>query len=138
MVLVHEERRVPGKTIVIIDPDRGSRDALSSTLRHAGHQVIGLTSNPRDGTLLVATLAPALVIGDLLAFDDGLSWLEVLREAFPETQVLVVSDGDRPSDRHRCLRGGVELMCKSADPEGLLRVIGDATERRSAGALAAG
>ncbi|TNE92194.1 MAG: response regulator transcription factor [Deltaproteobacteria bacterium] len=105
-------------TVLLVDTEPAVRERLAEVLHRAGHRVVGQATSLRDGVLLAVDRRPAVVVADLLAADDGLSWLRVMRELLPETEVLVRAERVPLSDALACLRGGASRV---VDAEGLGR-----------------
>ena len=76
----------------MVDDDNLMREMLKAILRSEEYQVVGEASNGEDALALCARLKPRLVLLDInMPKMDGLQVLEAIRQAQPETKIIMVS-----------------------------------------------
>jgi len=77
--------------IMVVDDDRSIRETLESHFRDGGY-VVSVAASAEEALSRVATADPSLVITDVrMSGIDGLTLLAKLREARPETDVIVIT-----------------------------------------------
>src|SRR5213596_414979 len=120
-------------TIVIVDDHPLTREALSALLGAHGFDVIGCASDGEQAIVDAARLRPGLVLLDLsMPGLDGLSALPRLREAAPESEVVVLTASGTDENLLAAIRAGAAgYLLKTESPEriaGFLRGVirGDA------------
>jgi DNA-binding NarL/FixJ family response regulator len=105
--------------ILIVDDHPLTREALSSLLRAHGFDVVGCASDGRQAITEVARLQPDLVLLDLsMPGLDGLSALPRLREAAPDTEVVVLTASGTEENLLAAIRAGAAgYLLKTEPPE---------------------
>ena len=105
--------------ILIVDDHPLTREALSSLLRAHGFTVVGCASDGAEAITEVARLQPDLVLLDLsMPGLDGLSALPRLREAAPETEVVVLTASGTEENLLAAIRAGAAgYLLKTEPPE---------------------
>ena len=105
--------------ILIVDDHPLTREALSSLLRAHGFDVVGCASDGRQAITEVALLQPDLVLLDLsMPGLDGLSALPRLREAAPDTEVVVLTASGTEENLLAAIRAGAAgYLLKTEPPE---------------------
>jgi DNA-binding NarL/FixJ family response regulator len=105
--------------ILIVDDHPLTREALSSLLRAHGFNVVGCASDGRQAITEVARLQPDLVLLDLsMPGLDGLSALPRLREAAPDTEVVVLTASGTEENLLAAIRAGAAgYLLKTEPPE---------------------
>lgn len=79
-------------SVMVVDDDNLMREMLKAILRSEEYQVVGEASNGEDALALCARLKPKLVLLDIqMPKMDGLQVLEAIRQAQPETKIIMVS-----------------------------------------------
>jgi len=79
-------------SVLVVDDDNLMREMLKAILRSEEYQVVGEASNGEDALALCARLKPRLVLLDInMPKMDGLQVLEAIRQAQPETKIIMVS-----------------------------------------------
>ena len=105
--------------ILIVDDHPLTREALSSLLGAHGFDVVGCASDGREAITEVARLQPDLVLLDLsMPGLDGLSALPRLREAAPDTEVVVLTASGTEENLLAAIRAGAAgYLLKTEPPE---------------------
>jgi DNA-binding NarL/FixJ family response regulator len=105
--------------ILIVDDHPITRDALSALLDQEGFSVVGEAAEGVDAIELARRLQPAIVLLDLSM--PGLSGLEALprlREAAPESEVVVLTASGTEENLLAAIRAGAAgYLLKSEPPE---------------------
>ena len=106
-------------TILIVDDHPLTRDALSSLLGAHGFDVVGCASDGEEAVAEAARLGPDLVLLDLsMPGLDGLSALPRLREAAPESEVVVLTASGTEENLLATVRAGAAgYLLKTEPPE---------------------
>ena len=94
--------------VVIVDDHALARDGMRRLLSGARHlEIVGEAANGRDAVTLCRRLRPDLVLMDVRLPDvDGLVATRAIREALPDTRVLLVTMYDAPEYASEALRAG--------------------------------
>ena len=121
----------PGRPcrVVICDDQQGFRHVLSVMLGlETGLDVVGEAENGREAIDLVGELRPDVLLLDIaMPVMDGLDALPHVREASPETAVLMLSGLTSDTVRRRALAAGARLFLeKGTDVDVLAQQIRDA------------
>jgi DNA-binding NarL/FixJ family response regulator len=105
--------------ILIVDDHPLTREALSSLLRAHGFDVVGCASDGRQAITEVSRLQPDLVLLDLsMPGLDGLGALPRLREAAPDTEVVVLTASGTEENLLAAIRAGAAgYLLKTEPPE---------------------
>ena len=105
--------------ILIVDDHPLTREALSSLLGAHGFDVIGCASDGEQAIVDAARLRPDLVLLDLsMPGLDGLSALPRLREAAPESEVVVLTASGTEENLLAAIRAGAAgYLLKTEPPE---------------------
>jgi len=105
--------------ILIVDDHPLTREALSSLLRAHGFDVVGCASDGEEAIAEVRRLQPDLVLLDLsMPGLDGLSALPRLREAAPESEVVVLTASGTEENLLSAIRAGAAgYLLKTEPPE---------------------
>jgi two-component system nitrate/nitrite response regulator NarL len=105
--------------ILIVDDHPITRDALAALLGQHGFSVVGEAAEGEEAIELTRRLRPQIVLLDLSM--PGLSGLEALprlREAAPETEVVVLTASGTEENLLAAIRGGAAgYLLKSEPPE---------------------
>jgi two-component system nitrate/nitrite response regulator NarL len=105
--------------ILIVDDHPITRDALAALLGQYGFSVVGEAAEGEQAIELTRRLRPQIVLLDLSM--PGLSGLEALprlREAAPETEVVVLTASGTEENLLAAIRGGAAgYLLKSEPPE---------------------
>jgi two-component system, NarL family, nitrate/nitrite response regulator NarL len=93
--------------ILVVDDHHMLREALVGMLELGGFEVVGAVADGADATSLAVELAPDVVLVDLsMPVLDGLGTTRLLREAVPETAVVMFSAFDSPELRRQAFAAG--------------------------------
>ena len=105
--------------ILIVDDHPLTREALSSLLGAHGFDVCGSASDGAQAILEAARLRPDVVLLDLsMPGLDGLSALPRLREAAPDTEVVVLTASGTEENLLSAIRAGAAgYLLKTEPPE---------------------
>ena len=118
-----------GCRIVICDDQQPFRTVLKVILGfEAGFEVVGEAENGSEVIPLVRALAPDVLLLDVaMPVMDGLEALPHVREAAPETAVIVLTGLASPDIRERALAAGAHLVVeKGTDADVLARHVREA------------
>jgi two-component system nitrate/nitrite response regulator NarL len=105
--------------ILIVDDHPLTRDALAGLLTQNGFDVVGQAGSGEEAISQAGELKPDLVLLDLSMPEmDGLAALPLIREAAPESEVVVLTASE---DEHNLLgairSGAAGYLLKSEPPE---------------------
>jgi DNA-binding NarL/FixJ family response regulator len=105
--------------ILIVDDHPLTRDALARLLEHNGFDVVGEAGSGEEAIALAGELHPDLVLLDLtMPGLDGLTALPRIREAAPETEIVVLTASEDEHNLLGAIRGGAAgYLLKSEPPE---------------------
>jgi PAS domain S-box-containing protein len=137
-------RRAPrpsleGVTVLLVEDDASTRDAMKQTLAHAGASVVPVASGDealsvleRVGGALASTPAPNVIVCDLGL--PGMSGHELLERLVRRSRALgqrplpacAVSAHARDVDRQRAMAAGFDLyLAKPIEPDRLIEAVED-------------
>src|SRR5579864_3407425 len=118
------------KKILVVDDDESLRRVMQMQLEEAGYEVLA-ASQGKDALALIEDTTPALVITDLkMPGISGLDLLRKLREANPETTVIMITAFGTVSTAVEAMRAGAyDYITKPVDYEQLMLVVNRAMER---------
>jgi two-component system nitrate/nitrite response regulator NarL len=105
--------------ILIVDDHPITRDALAALLGQHGFSVVGEAAEGEEAIELTRRLRPQIVLLDLsMPGLGGLEALPRLREAAPETEVVVLTASGTEENLLAAIRGGAAgYLLKSEPPE---------------------
>jgi DNA-binding NarL/FixJ family response regulator len=105
--------------ILIADDHPITREALAALLEQHGFSVAGQASDGEEAVELARNLRPELVLLDLsMPVVDGLTALPRIREASPDTEVVVLTASGTEENLLAAIRGGAAgYLLKSEPPE---------------------
>ncbi len=111
--------RVEMETILIADDHPLTREALASLLEQHGFEVVGQASDGEEAIAKAGRLRPRLVLLDLtMPGMDGLAALPYIREASPESEVVVLTASGTDDNLLDAVRAGAAgYLLKSEPPE---------------------
>lgn len=107
------------ETILLVDDHPLTREALSALLEQHGFDVIGQACDGEEAIEMAADLDPELVLLDLtMPGMDGLTALPKIRDAAPDTEVVVLTASGTEENLLSAIRGGAAgYLLKSESPE---------------------
>ena len=105
--------------ILIVDDHPLTRDALAGLLAQNGFDVVGQAGSGAEAISTAGELRPDLVLRDLSMPDmDGLTALPQIRDASPETEVVVLTASEDEGNLLGAIRAGAAgYLLKSEPPE---------------------
>jgi two-component system nitrate/nitrite response regulator NarL len=120
--------------ILLVDDHPITRAALSSLLEAQGFTVAGEAAEGEEAIELARRLLPDLVLLDLsMPGMDGLTALPRLREAAPETEVVVLTASGTEENLLAAIRGGAAgYLLKSEPPERIAEFLRGVAEGQAA------
>jgi two-component system KDP operon response regulator KdpE len=106
-------------TVLILDPDRGSRRRTISAIRYGGFKTESATSLQEACRLVRRNRHAALVVDPGVGADPSVPIVEL--RARTDAPIIVVSERDEPSHRVALLDAGADdVVTRPFDPEELL------------------
>ncbi|MDP1579127.1 MAG: response regulator [Candidatus Didemnitutus sp.] len=126
--------------ILVIDDDESVRTIVRLLLSRYGHTVIEACDG-QEGLELFPDTAADLVITDMMMPRKcGHEVIRALREKQPPVQIIAISGGGRPGEKHPLdtarLLGAVRVLAKPFTREMLLATINEVLPDRTAVAVA--
>ena len=116
--------------ILVVDDDESLRRVMQMQLEEAGYEVL-VACQGVDGLNLIADITPDLVITDLkMPGISGLDLLRKLRQAYPETTVIMITAFGTVSTAVEAMKAGAyDYITKPVDYEQFILVVNRAMER---------
>ena len=113
------------ETVLIVDDHPLTRDALGALLEQNGFTVAGQASEGDEAIELARGLRPDIVLLDLsMPGLDGLTALPRLRDAAPETEVVVLTASGTEENLLAAIRGGAAgYLLKTEPPERIVEFL---------------
>jgi CheY-like chemotaxis protein len=129
---VTEQRELPslrGKSVLVIDDEKPSRDVVAAILKRAGATVASAESVAEAFTA-IGEQAPDVVICDIaMPGEDGYDFLRRFRATDAEAPVIALTAFGRPEDRENALaRGFTAYLKKPVDPMLLAETVRDVAQ----------
>jgi DNA-binding NarL/FixJ family response regulator len=111
--------------VLVADDHSLFRDGIVSLLEAAGYEIVGQAGNGRDALALSQRLEPELVLLDISMPEmDGLEVLRKIRDAQPETKVVILTVSDEDDDLMAAVHAGANgFLHKSLTAESFLELI---------------
>jgi CheY-like chemotaxis protein len=117
--------------VLIIDDHAPTRALISTWIRSLATQIIEIP-NGRDGIAICETFQPDIVTLDLrMRLIDGFETLQALRAAYPQQQVIIVTQADLPELRARAAELGAAFFIPKDDLRLLRWYLERETHRRA-------
>jgi DNA-binding NarL/FixJ family response regulator len=116
--------------ILIVDDHPLTREALAGLLAHNGFDVCGQAASGEEAVRLAGELLPDLVLLDLtMPGLDGLHALPRVREASPDSAVVVLAAAEDEDNLLGAIRGGAAgYLLKSEPPERIVSFLRGVSE----------
>lgn len=111
--------------VLLVDDERSIREALRDVLNEVGIDVVGEAANGVDGVSAAKALEPDVVVMDLrMPRLGGLDAAKMIREALPETQVVLFTVYDDQALTEAGARAGVfAYLVKGCPPAQVAEVV---------------
>jgi two-component system NarL family response regulator len=105
--------------VLIVDDHPLTRDALSALLAQQGFDVVGVADDGESAIARARELRPDIVLLDLtMPGMDGLTALPAIREAAPDSEVVVLTASDAEENLLGAIRAGASgYLLKTEPPE---------------------
>lgn len=105
--------------VLIVDDHPLTRDALAALLLQQGFDVVGEAEDGESAIVAAASLAPDIVLLDLtMPGMDGLTALPMIRDAAPDSEVVVLTASDAEENLLAAIRSGASgYLLKTEPPE---------------------
>ena len=84
-------------SILVVDDERLDRTVLSKMLRAGGHGVTETANGQQALSYLEHHLVDVVVTDVIMPKKDGLKTISEIRRRFPNTRIIAISGGARPS-----------------------------------------
>ena len=115
--------------VLIVEDEDIQRELLREILEDSGFSVLTAQSAERGFQLLMKSPADVVVTDVRLPGMDGLSFLEKVKEEFPETEVIVITAFSNVTDAVNAIKkGAFHYVTKPFDPEVLINLINKACQ----------
>ncbi len=85
-------------SILVVDDERLDRTVLSKMLRAGGHDVTETANGQQALSYLEHHLVDVVVTDVIMPKKDGLETISGIRRSYPNTRIIVISGGPRPSE----------------------------------------
>ncbi|MGC4042651.1 MAG: response regulator transcription factor [Armatimonas sp.] len=94
-------------SLLLADDHAIWREGVAAMLRHTEFTIVGEAANGVEAAQLTAKLTPQIVLLDIrMAGGDGLEALVSIKEANPDTHVILLTTYDNPTYIARAVAGG--------------------------------
>ncbi|RDI74356.1 Response regulator containing a CheY-like receiver domain and an HTH DNA-binding domain [Gaiella occulta] len=105
--------------ILVVDDHPLTREALASLLQQHGFEVVGQAADGAEAIALAGELQPAIVLLDLtMPGMDGLAALPPIRQASPDSEVVVLTASGTEENLLEAIRAGAAgYLLKSEPPK---------------------
>ena len=116
---------------LIVDDSRTSRKILRGILEEAGHTILGEATNGQEGYDKYVELQPDIVTMDItMPVLDGIGGLKKIKEAFPESKVVMVTAAGQKNKMVEAVESGAdEFIPKPYDADQLLTTLGKVIDK---------
>lgn len=120
--------------ILIIDDEFIMRQGMKHMLdwESEGFKIVGEATNGQEGLDLIEKIRPDIVIADIvMPVLDGIEFSEIIRQKYPEIQLIVLSSFDKfEYVKSTLLNGAVDYILKpTLNPEILLKTLNKAVRK---------
>lgn len=116
---------------LIVDDSRTSRKILRGILEEAGHTILGEATNGQEGYDKYVELQPDIVTMDItMPVLDGIGGLKKIKEAFPESKVVMVTAAGQKNKMVEAVESGAdEFIPKPYDADQLITTLEKVIEK---------
>ena len=116
-----------GKSILIIDDDRSSRNTLKEIFEYLNYKVYS-ACNGKEGVESYRRMTTDIVITDIyMPVKDGLETICAIKKEFPEAKIIAMSDIDYKgnTDFFQVARylGAIDCLVKPFEPDDIIRIV---------------
>lgn len=120
--------------IMIIDDEFIMRQGIRYMLNWEaeGYEVAGEASNGKEALDILEEIQPDIILCDIaMPVMDGLDFIKIVKQKYPEIQILVLSSYDKfDYVRQALVNGAVDYVLKpTLNPEMLLNIVSKAAEK---------
>lgn len=114
--------------VLIADDHEVVRYGLASVFKDSGIHIVGEATDAAEAVKLARKLRPDVVTLDVrLGSGDGLEAVKVIREASPDTRVVMLSSFDSPTYIARAVSAGAsDYVLKTASRQQLVEAVTNA------------
>jgi DNA-binding NarL/FixJ family response regulator len=114
--------------VLIADDHEVVRQGLASIFKDSGIRIVGEASDAAEAVKLARKLRPDVVTLDVrLGASDGLDAIKTIREACPETRVVMLSSFDSPTYIARAVSAGAsDYVLKTASRQAIIEAVTNA------------
>jgi DNA-binding NarL/FixJ family response regulator len=138
----------PGICVLIADDHEVVRQGLASVFKDSQIRIVGEATDAAEALKLARKLRPDVVTLDVrLGSSDGLDAIKTIREACPDTRIVILSSFDSPTYIARAVSAGAsDYVLKTASRQELIEAVTNAARgippsrsgefRRIAGSMA--
>lgn len=138
----------PGICVLIADDHEVVRQGLASVFKDTQIRIVGEATDAAEALKLARKLRPDVVTLDVrLGSSDGLDAIKTIREACPDTRIVILSSFDSPTYIARAVSAGAsDYVLKTASRQELIEAVTNAARgippsrsgefRRIAGSMA--
>jgi DNA-binding NarL/FixJ family response regulator len=125
MTLDTDETTLTTVRIAIVDDHGIVRQGLRALLSRPGIEVIAEGENGAEAVQIAQELAPDVILLDIRMKDgDGLTFLPQIKDAAPETAVIILTTYNNPSYLVQAINSGADgFLSKETAPERIVRAI---------------
>jgi DNA-binding NarL/FixJ family response regulator len=110
--------------LLVVDDHDMLREALVDLLVQAGFEVVGEAADGADAVALAKQLEPDVILMDLrMPVLGGLDATRLLKDAYPATQVVLLTAFDSPALQQEAEDAGCFAYLVKGGPPGTLRLV---------------
>ena len=116
--------------VLIADDHEVVRHGLASVFKDSGIRIVGEATDAADAVKLARKLRPDVVTLDVrLGSGDGLEAVKLIREASPDTRIVMLSSFDSPTYIARAVSAGAsDYVLKTASRQQLIEAVTNAAQ----------
>jgi len=115
---------MPGPVVLVVDDEPQVLDTLSAFVTRDGFDVVGMLRF-EDARRRIADDPPDILITDVrLGKYNGLQLVLQMRDARPDSRIIVLSAYDDPTLREEASRSGAQYLVKPVGRQELVEALG--------------